>query len=163
MSRLTKAISQKAPPPCSIPFSWVPPEEAPAARQTFFTMPMEVTAIDQLRLVVSGSWNKGLIMCDTGPPPPESISFTDPRAFYGALTVALAAHSAAGRGADGPVRFLTDLEPVLASKPGGTEFFRHVSAAAASVARGESTPRLTSFGTTTVSAKGFTVTTTGST
>ena len=66
------------------------------------------------------------------------MTHTDPRAFYGALAVALAAHTAACHGQHGPSRFLARFEPVLVSQPGGPEFFQHISAAAASVERGES-------------------------
>lgn len=67
------------------------------------------------------------------------ITHTDPRAFYGALAVACAAYAASRRHDAAPAGFMTLLEPLLVATSSGAEFFQHLSAAAASVERGEAT------------------------
>jgi hypothetical protein len=55
---------------------WVPPMTAPVARQTTFSIPPDVLSIDEVRLVLSGTWVEGLIICDYGTGDPDSSAFT---------------------------------------------------------------------------------------
>ncbi len=55
---------------------WQPPDTAPVIRETTFTIPPDVLSIEQMRLVLSGNWAEGLIICDDGFGGADSTYFT---------------------------------------------------------------------------------------
>jgi ADP-ribosylglycohydrolase len=67
------------------------------------------------------------------------MTHTDPKAEYGALAVAIAAHTAARGSTDFDI-YLTDLQTALPDDTDACELLRILTLASASAARGESTP-----------------------
>lgn len=61
---------------------WVPPETAPSLRSTVFSFPPDIQSMDGLRLVLSGAWVEGVIICSQAWGPPDTTSFTPGLSMY---------------------------------------------------------------------------------
>lgn len=55
---------------------WVEPEIAPTVRSTTFIFPPDVQSMEGMRLVISGAFNEGIVICSSAIPPPDTTSFT---------------------------------------------------------------------------------------
>jgi len=55
---------------------WLPPDIVPVSRSTTFMFPPDVQSFDGLRLVISGSWVEGEVVCSNSIGPPDTAGFT---------------------------------------------------------------------------------------
>jgi hypothetical protein len=53
----------------------MPPDSAPMSRTTTFQFPQDVQSVDGLRLVLSGTWAEGTMICDQLIGPPDTTSY----------------------------------------------------------------------------------------
>ena len=55
---------------------WLPPDIVPVSRSTTFMFPPDVESFEGLRLVLSGAWTEGVVVCSNAIGPPDTTSFT---------------------------------------------------------------------------------------
>jgi hypothetical protein len=55
---------------------WVPPETAPTFRSTTFIFPPDVQSMEGMRLIISGAFEEGIVICSNSMGPPDTTSFT---------------------------------------------------------------------------------------
>ena len=54
---------------------WLPPMNSPASRTTSFIFPPDIQSLEGLRLVISGSWVEGTVICSSNYGPPDTSSY----------------------------------------------------------------------------------------